>query len=552
MNKNMSKKILFGDDARMKISNGVDTLADAVKVTLGPCGRNVLIEKKYGAPVITKDGVSVAKEIELKDPFENLGVQSVKEVASKTADGAGDGTTTATVLAQSIFRNSLRYVASGANPVDLKKGIDCAVKIVVDKLRTISREIDNDAKEIEQVATISANNDNTIGKMIAEAMAKVGKDGVITVEEAKGTTTEVKVVEGMEFDRGYISPYFTTNVEKMNVELNDPYVLICEKKISVIKELLPVLEAVAQTGKALFIIAEDVDGEALTTLVVNKLRGGLKVAAVKAPGFGDRRKEILEDIAIMTGGVVVAEDRGRKLEEMQLTDLGRAEKVNITKDSTVIVNGKGDKDEIRKRAQQIKAQIDNVKSDYDREKLQERLAKLSGGVAVMYVGASTEVEMKEKKDRVDDALHATRAAVQEGIVPGGGVALLRVVHDLDDIKPDNDDQQFGVDIVRKSLFAPIRTILNNAGEQEVDVIINRVISSGDIDFGYNARERKYENFFRTGVLDPTKVTRSAIENAASVASLLITTECAIADNKDDEKTCNGQHGGMGGGMGDMM
>ena len=547
----MSKSVIFGDDARTKIKNGVDTLANAVKVTLGPCGRNVVIEKKYGAPVITKDGVSVAKEIELKDHVENIGAQLIKEVASKTADGAGDGTTTATVLAQSIYQNSLRHVASGANPVDLKKGIDYAVGVVVDNLKKMSKKIDNDAAEIEQVATISANNDNTIGKMIAEAMAQVGKDGVITVEEAKGTQTEVKVVEGMEFDRGYLSPYFTTNVEKMSVELSDPYILICEKKISVIKDLLPILEAVAQAGKALFIIAEDVDGEALTTLVVNKLRGGLKVSAVKAPGFGDRRKEILEDIAIDTGGEVVADDRGRKLEEMQLSDLGRAEKINVTKDNTVIVNGKGDKDAIKSRALQIRAQIDAVKSDYDREKLQERLAKLSGGVAVMYVGASTEVEMKEKKDRVDDALHATRAAVQEGIVPGGGIALLRSIGKLADVKLSNDDQQSGVNIIAKSLYAPIYTILSNAGEHMIDVVVNNVLDDKNVDFGYNARTKKYERFFDTGVLDPTKVTRSAIENAASIASLLITTECVVADNKDDEKTCNGTQGRMDSGMGGM-
>ena len=482
----MAKDIIYGNEARLKIKEGVDKLANAVKVTLGPCGRNVVLEKKYGPSTITKDGISVAKEIELKDPVENIGAQLIKEVASKTNDGAGDGTTTATVLAQSIYNNSLKYVTSGANPVEIKKGIDLAVENVIAEIKNISKEIDNNSSDIEQVATISANNDSEIGKMIAEAMAKVGKDGVITVEEAKGTQTSVKVVEGMEFDRGYLSPYFVTNTEKMTVEMENPYILITDKKISALKELLPILESVTQSGKPLLIIAEDVDGEALTTLVVNRLRIGLKICAVKAPGFGDRKKEILQDIAIVTGGNVISEEQGRKLENITIEDLGKAEKINITKDNTVIVNGNGNKKEINDRANQIRSQIENTKSEYDKEKLQERLAKISGGVAVLYIGASTEVEMKEKKDRVDDALHATRAAVQEGIVPGGGVTLLRCSEKIINLKGENEDQKLGINIVYKSLFAPIKTILSNAGEENIDVIINAILNNSG-DYGYKNR-----------------------------------------------------------------
>ena len=543
----MAKDIIYGNEARLKIKEGVDKLANALKVTLGPCGRNVVLEKKYGPSTITKDGISVAKEIELKDPVENIGAQLIKEVASKTNDGAGDGTTTATVLAQSIYNNSLKYVTSGANPVEIKKGIDLAVENVIAEIKNISKEIDNNSSDIEQVATISANNDSEIGKMIAEAMAKVGKDGVITVEEAKGTQTSVKVVEGMEFDRGYLSPYFVTNTEKMTVEMENPYILITDKKISALKELLPILESVAQSGKPLLIIAEDVDGEALTTLVVNRLRIGLKICAVKAPGFGDRKKEILQDIAIVTGGNVISEEQGRKLENITIEDLGKAEKINITKDNTVIVNGNGNKKEINDRASQIRSQIENSKSEYDKEKLQERLAKISGGVAVLYIGASTEVEMKEKKDRVDDALHATRAAVQEGIVPGGGVTLLRCSEKIINLKGENEDQKLGINIVYKSLFAPIKTILSNAGEENIDVIINAILNNSG-DYGYNARLKKFENFFKTGVIDPAKVTRLAIENAASISGLLITSDCVISDIKEEKQMNCGHQNGMNDGM----
>ena len=543
----MAKDIIYGNEARLKIKEGVAKLANAVKVTLGPCGRNVVLEKKYGPSTITKDGISVAKEIELKDSVENIGAQLIKEVASKTNDGAGDGTTTATVLAQSIYNNSLKYVTSGANPVEIKKGIDLAVENVIAEIKNISKEIDNNSSDIEQVATISANNDSEIGKMIAEAMAKVGKDGVITVEEAKGTQTSVKVVEGMEFDRGYLSPYFVTNTEKMTVEMENPYILITDKKISALKELLPILESVAQSGKPLLIIAEDVDGEALTTLVVNRLRIGLKICAVKAPGFGDRKKEILQDIAIVTGGNVISEEQGRKLENITIEDLGKAEKINITKDNTVIVNGNGNKKEINDRANQIRSQIENTKSEYDKEKLQERLAKISGGVAVLYIGASTEVEMKEKKDRVDDALHATRAAVQEGIVPGGGVTLLRCSEKIINLKGENEDQKLGINIVYKSLFAPIKTILSNAGEENIDVIINSILNNSG-DYGYNARLKKFENFFKTGVIDPAKVTRLAIENAASISGLLITSDCVISDIKEEKQMNCGHQNGMNDGM----
>jgi chaperonin GroEL len=545
----MAKEITFDTSARDKIKKGVDKLADAVKVTLGPKGRNVILDKKFGAPTVTKDGVSVAKEIELKDPIENMGAQLVKEVASKTADAAGDGTTTATVLTQSIFAHGIKNVAAGANPMDLKRGIDKAVAIVVENLRQQSKKI-KDSSEIAQVATISSNSDETIGKMIADAMDKVGKDGVITVEEAKGTETEVKTVEGMQFDRGYLSPYFVTNTEKMEADLDQPYILIYDKKISSMKELLPILEQSAQTGKPLVIIAEEVEGEALATLVVNKIRGALRVAAVKAPGFGDRRKAMLEDIAVLTGGKVIAEEQGFKLENATLDMLGRAEKINIDKDNTTIVNGAGQKEEIQGRIAQIKAQIASTTSDYDKEKLQERLAKLSGGVAILYVGAATEVEMKEKKDRVDDALHATRAAVQEGIVPGGGVAYVRAIEALKDIATlglSNDDQATGVNIVRLALESPLRTIAENAG-QEGSVIVNKV-RDGKGDYGYNARDNKFENFFAAGIIDPTKVTRLALENAASIAGLLLTTEAVVSEIADDKEAPAMPHGG---GMGGMM
>ncbi|HEY9047265.1 MAG TPA: chaperonin GroEL [Ohtaekwangia sp.] len=545
----MAKEITFDTSARDRIKKGVDKLADAVKVTLGPKGRNVILDKKFGAPTVTKDGVSVAKEIELKDPIENMGAQLVKEVASKTADAAGDGTTTATVLAQAIYAHGIKNVAAGANPMDLKRGIDKAVDAVVENLKKQSKKI-KDSSEVAQVATISSNNDVTIGKMIADAMDKVGKDGVITVEEAKGTETEVKTVEGMQFDRGYLSPYFVTNTEKMEADLDSPFILIYDKKISSMKELLPILEQSAQTGKPLVIIAEEVEGEALATLVVNKIRGALRVAAVKAPGFGDRRKAMLEDIAILTGGKVISEEQGFKLENATLDMLGRAEKVNIDKDNTTIVNGAGKKNDIQGRVAQIKAQIETTTSDYDKEKLQERLAKLSGGVAILYVGAATEVEMKEKKDRVDDALHATRAAVQEGIVPGGGVAYIRAIEALKDPKEigvDNEDQATGVNIVRLALEAPLRTISENAG-QEGSVIVNKV-RDGKKDFGFNARENKYENFFDAGIIDPTKVSRLALENAASIAGLLLTTEAVVSEIPEEKEAPAMPHGG---GMGGMM
>jgi len=542
----MAKEITFDTAARDRIKKGVDKLANAVKVTLGPKGRNVILDKKFGAPTVTKDGVSVAKEIELKDAIENMGAQLVKEVASKTADAAGDGTTTATVLAQSIYAHGIKNVAAGANPMDLKRGIDKAVEAVVENLKKQSKDIKG-SKEITQVATISSNNDAEIGKMIATAMEKVGKDGVITVEEAKGTETEVKTVEGMQFDRGYLSPYFVTNTEKMEADLDSPYILIYDKKISSMKELLPVLEATAQTGKPLLIIAEEVEGEALATLVVNKIRGALRVAAVKAPGFGDRRKAMLEDIAVLTGGKVISEETGMKLEDAKLESLGRAEKINIDKDNTTIVNGAGKKGEINGRINQIKAQIETTTSDYDREKLQERLAKLSGGVAILYIGAATEVEMKEKKDRVDDALHATRAAVQEGIIPGGGVAYIRAIEALKALVGDNEDQATGVNIIRLALESPLRTIAENAG-QEGSVVVNKV-RDGKKDFGYNASENKYEDFFAAGIIDPTKVARLALENAASIAALLLTTEAVVSEIAE-EKEAPQMPGG--GGMGGMM
>ncbi|MCZ6694313.1 MAG: chaperonin GroEL [Bacteroidetes bacterium] len=543
----MAKQIFFDTEARDQLKKGVDILAEAVKVTLGPKGRNVILDKKFGAPTVTKDGVTVAKEIELKDPVENIGAQLMKEVASKTADDAGDGTTTATVLAQSIFTNGIRNVAAGANPMDLKRGIHKAVVAVVEDLKKQSKTI-SASNEIAQVASVSANNDTEIGKMIADAMDKVGKDGVITVEEAKGTEMEVKTVEGMQFDRGYLSPYFVTNAEKMEVELETPYILIHDKKISAMKDLLPVLEVVAQTGKPLLIISEDVDGEALATLVVNKLRGSLKIAAVKAPGFGDRSKAMLEDIAVLTGGTVISEERGYKLESATIDYLGAADKVNIDKDNTIIVNGNGSKDDITARINQIKSQIDTTTSDYDKEKLQERLAKLSGGVAILYVGAATEVEMKEKKDRLDDALHATRAAVQEGVVAGGGVALIRAIDGLKKVKTENQDQETGVKIVQTALEFPLRIIVENAGE-EGSVIAQKVMD-GKGDFGYDARENKYDNMISAGIIDPTKVVRLALENAASIAALLLTTEAVVADEPEDEKAAakTPMGGGMGGGM----
>ncbi len=544
----MAKDIFFKTDARDSIKKGVDILADAVKVTLGPKGRNVILDKKFGAPTVTKDGVSVAKEIELKEPIENMGAQLVKEVASKTADDAGDGTTTATVLTQAIFGHGIKNVAAGANPMDLKRGVDKAVAAVVENLRSQSKEIKT-GDEISQVASVSANNDAEVGNMIADAMDKVGKDGVITVEEAKGTETEVKTVEGMQFDRGYLSPYFVTNTDNMEAELESPYILIYDKKISNMKELLPILEATAQTGKPLLIIAEDVEGEALATLVVNKIRGSLKIAAVKAPGFGDRRKAMLEDIAILTGGTVISEERGYKLENATIDYLGTAEKINIDKDNTTIVNGAGKKEDIEGRVNQIKQQIENTTSDYDKEKLQERLAKLSGGVAILYIGAATEVEMKEKKDRVDDALHATRAAVQEGIVAGGGVALIRAISALDKLELENEDQNTGVAIVRSAIQSPLRTIVENAGG-EASVVVNEILNGKD-DYGFNAASGEYINMFAAGIIDPTKVTRLALENAASIASLLLTTECVVADQPEEDAPA--MPGGMpGGGMGGMM
>lgn len=544
----MAKDIFFNTDARDSIKKGVDVLADAVKVTLGPKGRNVILDKKFGAPNVTKDGVSVAKEIELKEPIENMGAQLVKEVASKTADDAGDGTTTATVLTQAIFGHGIKNVAAGANPMDLKRGIDKAVSAVVENLKKQSKNIKTN-DEISQVASVSANNDPEIGKMIADAMEKVGKDGVITVEEAKGTETEVKTVEGMQFDRGYLSPYFVTNTDKMEAELENPYILIYDKKVSNMKELLPILEATAQTGKPLLIIAEDVEGEALATLVVNKIRGSLKIAAVKAPGFGDRRKAMLEDIAILTGGTVISEERGYKLENATIDYLGTAEKINIDKDNTTIVNGAGKKADITARVNQIKQQIENTTSDYDKEKLQERLAKLSGGVAILYIGAATEVEMKEKKDRVDDALHATRAAVQEGIVAGGGVALIRAMKALDGLTLENEDQNTGVTIVRNAIQAPLRTIVENAGG-EASVVVNEV-AAGKADYGFNAANGEYVNMFKAGIIDPTKVTRLALENASSIASLLLTTECVVAEEPEKEGAA-AMPPMPGGGMGGMM
>ena len=543
-----AKNIKFDLDARDRLKKGVDALADAVKVTLGPKGRNVIIDKKFGAPAVTKDGVTVAKEIELKDAVENMGAQMVKEVASKTADAAGDGTTTATVLAQAIVTAGLKNVAAGANPMDLKRGIDKAVTTVVEDLRKLSKKVGDDNNKIKQVASISANNDETIGALIAEAMQKVKQEGVITVEEAKGTETTVEVVEGMQFDRGYLSPYFVTNAEKMQAELDSPHILIYDKKISSMKELLPILEKSAQTGKPLLIIAEDVDGEALATLVVNKIRGALKVAAVKAPGFGDRRKAMLEDIAVLTGGTVISEERGYKLENADLSYLGKAEKISIDKDNTTIVNGAGKKADITARVNQIKAQIETTTSDYDREKLQERLAKLAGGVAVLYVGAATEVEMKEKKDRVDDALHATRAAVEEGIVPGGGVAYIRAQKVLEKLEGTNADETTGMAIVRRALEEPLRQIVANAG-LEGSIVVQKV-RDGKADYGFNARTEEYENLLAAGVIDPTKVTRVALENAASIASMLLTTECVISE-EPEEKAPAMPHGGMGGGM-DMM
>ncbi len=543
----MAKDIKFDIEARDGIKRGVDALANAVKVTLGPKGRNVIISKAFGGPTVTKDGVSVAKEIELEDALENMGAQMVKEVASKTNDLAGDGTTTATVLAQAIVKEGLKNVAAGANPMDLKRGIDKAVEAITADLEKQTKEVGSSSEKIKQVASISANNDSIIGELIAEAFGKVGKEGVITVEEAKGTETYVDVVEGMQFDRGYLSPYFTTNSEKMTAELENPYILIYDKKISAMKDLLPVLEPVAQSGKPLLIIAEDVDGEALATLVVNKLRGALKIAAVKAPGFGDRRKAMLEDIAILTGGTVISEERGFSLDNTTIEQLGTAEKVAIDKDNTTIVNGAGEEDLIKNRVNQIKSQIESTTSDYDREKLQERLAKLAGGVAVLYVGAASEVEMKEKKDRVDDALHATRAAVEEGIVAGGGVALVRAKNALDKVKTENADEATGVQIVNRAIESPLRTIVENAGG-EGSVVIAKVIE-GKKDFGYNAKTDEYVDMLKAGIIDPKKVTRVALENAASVSGMILTTECALIDIKEDAPAAPPMGGG---GMPGMM
>jgi chaperonin GroEL len=543
----MAKEILFNLDARDKLKKGVDALANAVKVTLGPKGRNVVIDKKFGAPHITKDGVTVAKEIELKDPIENMGAQMVKEVASKTADVAGDGTTTATVLAQAIVSAGLKSVAAGANPMDVKRGIDKAVESVVKELKKISQEVGSDNAKIKQVATISSNNDETIGALIAEAMKTVGNDGVITVEEAKGTETEMKAVEGMQFDRGYLSPYFVTDADKMIAELQNPYVLIYDKKISNIQEILPVLEPVAQSGRPFLIIAEDVDGNALATLVINRLKAGLKIAAVKAPGFGDRRKAMLEDIAVLTGGTVISEERGYKLENATVDMLGTAEKIEIDKDNTTIINGAGDKKDITARVNQIRSQIEATTSDYDREKLQERLAKLAGGVAVLYVGAATEVEMKEKKDRVDDALAATRAAVEEGIIPGGGVGFIRASVAVENLKGANEDENTGIAIIRRAIEEPLRQIIANAGGE--GAVIVQKIKEGKGDFGYNAHTEVFENLFEAGVIDPTKVARIALENAASIAAMLLTTECVIADSPEENAPSMPS---MGGGMPGMM
>jgi len=544
----MAKEIKYNLEARDQLKKGVDAMSNAVKVTLGPKGRNVIIEKKFGAPQLTKDGVTVAKEIELKDPIENIGAQLVKEVASKTADIAGDGTTTATVLAQSIINTGLKNVTAGANPMDLKRGIDKAVEAVVAHLKKQSQSVGDSFDKIEQVATISANNDAVIGKHIADAMRQVKKEGVITIEEAKGTDTTVKVVEGMQFDRGYISPYFVTDPEKMETVMEEPYILIYDKKISGMKDFLPILEKTVQTGRPMIIISEEVEGEALATLVVNKIRGSLKICAVKAPGFGDRRKEMLQDIAILTGGVVISEEQGYKLENADLSYLGQAEKIVVDKDNTTIVNGKGTKENIVARVNQIKAQIEKTTSDYDKEKLQERLAKLSGGVAVLYVGAASEVEMKEKKDRFDDALHATRAAIEEGIVPGGGIAFIRAISALDKLKGDNEDETTGIQIIRRALEEPLRMIVENAGI-EGSIVVQKV-KEGKDDYGYNARTDKYENLYKSGVIDPAKVTRIALENAASIAGMLLTTECVISEVKEKSPAMPPMPGGMGG-MGGM-
>ncbi|MGA3012647.1 MAG: chaperonin GroEL [Bacteroidales bacterium] len=548
----MAKDIFFNIKAREALKKGVDELSNAVKVTLGPSGRNVIIDKSYGSPIITKDGVTVAKEIELKDSAENMGAQMVKEVASKTSELAGDGTTTATVLAQSIFATGLKNVTAGANPMDLKRGIDKAVAEVISSLKKQTKQIGDSLDKIEQVASVSANNDTFIGKMIAEAMTKVKKEGVITIEEAKGIETTVKVVEGMQFDRGYISPYFITDTEKMEAVYENPYILIYDKKISLMKDLLPILEKVVQSGRPLVLISEDIEGEALATLVVNKIRGSLKVVAIKAPGFGDRRKEMLEDIAILTGGIVISEEKGYKLEDTTLEYLGSSEKVSIDKDNTTIVSGKGKKSDIEGRVNQIKAQITSTKSDYDKEKLQERLAKLSGGVAVIYVGAASEVEMKEKKDRFDDALHATRAAIEEGIIPGGGVAYIRAINAIEKMKGDNDDETTGIMIIKRALEEPLRQIVENAGLD--GAVVLQKVKEGKDDFGYNARTEKYENLLKSGVIDPTKVARVALENAASIAGMLLTTECVLATHKEEKEPkmpMGGPGGGYGGGMGDM-
>ena len=544
----MAKEILFNIDARDQLKKGIDTLANAVKVTLGPKGRNVIIEKKFGAPHITKDGVTVAKEVELADAYQNTGAQLVKEVASKTGDDAGDGTTTATVLAQAIVAEGLKNVTAGASPMDIKRGIDKAVAKVVESIKSQAETVGDNYEKIEQVATVSSNNDPVIGKLIADAMRKVSKDGVITIEEAKGTDTTIGVVEGMQFDRGYLSAYFVTNTEKMGCVMENPYILIYDKKISNLKDFLPILEPAVQTGRPLLVIAEDVDSEALTTLVVNRLRSQLKICAVKAPGFGDRRKEMLEDIAILTGGVVISEEKGLKLEQATIEMLGRAEKVTITKDNTTIVNGSGDKQNIKERCEQIKAQIATTKSDYDKEKLQERLAKLSGGVAVLYVGAASEVEMKEKKDRVDDALRATRAAIEEGIVPGGGVTYIRALDALEGMKGDNADETTGIEIIKRAIEEPLRQIVANAGKEGAVVV--QKVREGKGDFGYNARTDVYENLHAAGVVDPAKVTRVALENAASIAGMFLTTECVIVEKKEDkpEMPMNPGMGGMGGMM----
>ncbi len=542
-----AKEIVYGFEAREALKRGVNALADAVKVTLGPKGRNVVLEKSFGAPVITKDGVTVAKEIELQDKVENMGAQMVKEVASKTNENAGDGTTTATLLAQAIYVNGLKNVTAGSNPMDIKRGIDKAVAEVIKSLQRQTRQIGDSLEKIEQVAAISANNDLSIGKLIAEAMSKVGKEGVITIEEAKGIETSVKVVEGMQFDRGYISPYFVTNTEKMEVDYENPWILIYDKKISAMKDFLPILEKVIQTGRPLLVIAEDLEGEALATLVVNRLRGTLKVVAVKAPGFGDRRKEMLEDIAILTGGTVISEEKGYKLEDADLSYLGQAARISIDKDNTTIVSGAGEKKQIEARINQIKAQIKTTTSDYDKEKLQERLAKLAGGVAVIQVGAASEVEMKERKDRFDDALHATRAAIEEGIVPGGGVAFIRAIEDIRDLKGENEDENVGIKIIIRALEEPLRQIIENAG-LEGSVVVQKV-REGKNDFGYNVRSEQYENLMETGVIDPTKVARIALQNAASIAGMLLTTECVVSEIKEEKPAQMG--GGMPGGMGDM-